>query len=152
MHRNDENEEAPFSDLHGLAWTYAQKTGDLQQDGNHVASGYSGSGEGKNNPQMEAVPNVGPIPKGNWTIAGPPISTRDHGPYVLKLHPTPETETFERSGFLMHGDSTKSPGSASRGCVILPRPVREQVWNSGDRDLLVVEEILLSSPAKDGKS
>lgn len=45
------------------AWTYAQETGDLQQDGKHISTGYSGANEGKNNPAMDNVPNVGPIPR-----------------------------------------------------------------------------------------
>lgn len=133
-------------DLEALAWTYVQKTGELQQDGEHVATGYSGAGEGKNNPELQNVPNVGPIPRGDWTIDGPPFDTRDHGPYVLRLQPDPGTETHGRSGFLMHGDSKAHPGTASHGCIILPRPTREQVWQSGDRDLEVVAEI----PANDG--
>lgn len=133
--------ETLTNDLQGQAWTYAQKTGDLEQDGRHVATGYSGAGDGKNNPNMQQVRNVGPIPEGDWTITGPPVNTEDHGPYVLLLNPTAETETFGRSGFLMHGDSKEHPGGASEGCVILPRAVREKVWTSGDRDLKVVAEI-----------
>jgi hypothetical protein len=128
-------------DLHALAWTYAQKSGELQQDGKHVANGYSGAGAGKNNPAMEQVHNVGPIPQGEWTITGPPINTAEHGPYVLKLEPSETTPTFGRSGFLMHGDSKQSPGCASQGCVIMPRAVREQVWKSGDTELQVVTEV-----------
>ncbi len=123
------------------AWQYAQKTGELQQDGRHVATGYSGAGAGKNNPAMEKEPNVGPIPRGDWTIVGPPVNTQDHGPYVLKLEPDAATETFGRAGFLLHGDSRQAPGSASHGCIVMPRTVREQVWNSGDRELEVVTEM-----------
>jgi Protein of unknown function (DUF2778) len=111
------------------------------QDGENVARGYSGAGEGKNNPEMEKVPNVGPIPRGDWNITGPPVDTRTHGPFVLHLQPKPETKTFGRDGFLMHGDSKEHPGTASQGCIILPRSVREQVWTSGDPDLEVVAEI-----------
>jgi hypothetical protein len=139
----------PAIDLEA-AWTYAQKTGDLQQDGKHVSTGYSGASEGKNNPAMENVHNVGPIPRGDWTIAGPPVDSKDHGPYVLKLNPAPSTETHGRSGFLMHGDSKAHPGSASHGCVILPRTAREEVWQSGDRDLEVVAESP-SSESRKGK-
>src|SRR5579862_2345402 len=133
------------NDLQGQAWTYSQKTGDLEQDGMHVATGYSGAGEGKNNPSLQNVHNVGPIPRGDWSITGPPVNTEDHGPFVLRLNPVAGTETFSRSGFLMHGDSKEHPGCASEGCVILPRTVREQVWSSGDHDLKVVAEI--SAPA-----
>jgi hypothetical protein len=118
-----------------------KRRGDLQQNGTHVSTGYSGASEGTNNPAIENVPDVGPIPRGDWIITGPPIDSKDHGPYVLKLHPNPTTDTRGRSGFLMHGDSKEHPGSASHGCVILPRAVREEVWLSADRDLKAVAEI-----------
>ena len=121
-------------------WTYAQKTGTLLQDGKPVATGYSGFDEGKNNPAMQAVHGVGPIPQGDWTIEGPPVNTAEHGPFVLTLSPSSGTNTFGRSGFLMHGDSINAPGTASRGCIIMARVARQQVWDSGDRDLEVVPE------------
>jgi hypothetical protein len=136
----------PEKDLNAQAWTYIQETGELQQDGKPVATGYSGAGRGKNNPDLQDVHNVGPIPQGDWTISGPPISTAEHGPYVLRLSPATETETFGRSGFLMHGDSKAAPGTASQGCVILPRSVREEVWQSGDRDLKVVGQTSPEAP------
>jgi type VI secretion system (T6SS) effector TldE1-like protein len=121
-------------------WTYAQKTGNLLQNGQVVATGYSGCDDGKNNPAMQAVHDVGPIPQGDWTISGPPINTAEHGPYVLTLTAAASTNVFGRSGFLMHGDSIAAPGTASKGCIIMPRTAREQVWNSGDRALQVVPE------------
>jgi len=127
-------------DLDAFAWTYSQTSGTLAQDTSEVATGYSGAGEGKNNPAMQNVHNAGPIPTGDWTIAGPPSDSPTHGPYVLRLTPAPETETFGRSGFLMHGDSKEHPGTASQGCIIVPRAVREKVWKSGDRDLKVVAD------------
>jgi len=148
MIQDDDNTARPQIDVDAFAWTYSQRTGELQHDGSHVATGYSGSGEGKNNPKLERAPNVGPIPAGDWTISGPPVNTAEHGPYVLTLNPSEETETFGRDGFLMHGDSKEHPGVASKGCVILPRSAREQVWNSGDRDLEVVPNISPSAPAQ----
>jgi hypothetical protein len=50
----------------------------------------------------------------------------------------------------MHGDSKAHPGSASHGCVILPRATREEVWQSGDRELEVVAESP-SSESRKGK-
>ena len=123
-------------------WTYAQKRGALRQpNGKVVATGYSGFDNGKNNPAMQAIHDVGPIPQGKWTIAGPPINTTEHGPFVLRLEPASSTNTFSRSGFLMHGDAINAPGTASRGCVIMPRKVREEVWSSGDTELEVVPEL-----------
>jgi len=121
-------------------WTYAQKTGVLQRNGQLVGTGYSGFDNGKNNPDMQAVPDVGPIPRGDWTIVGPPFNTAEHGPFVLRLDPSPATNTFGRDGFLMHGDSIQAPGTASKGCIIMPRTVREAVWNSGDKELEVVAD------------
>ena len=149
MNSENDRDETQAGDIEALAWTYAQKTGELQQDGKHVATGYSGSGDGKNNPAMEKVHDFGPIPQGDWTILGPPVNTAEHGPYVLTLKPAASTKTFDRSEFRMHGDSKEHPGSASHGCVILPRAVREAVWKSGDRDLEVVAEIPASDSPKD---
>jgi|SRR5579862_1648174 len=140
------HKETTGIDLDAFAWTYVQQSGELQHDGKPIATGYSGAGAGKNNAALQNVPNVGPIPQGDWTISGPPVDTPDHGPCVLKLTPAVGTETFGRSGFLMHGDSKEHPGCASHGCVILPRSVREQVWNSGDRELEVLATI--PAPAK----
>ena len=119
-------------------WAYAQSTGELQHSGELIGTGYSGFDNGKNNPAMQAVANLGPIPQGDWTIVGPPVNTQAHGPYVLRLQPATGTNTFGRSGFLMHGDSIEAPGCASHGCIIMPRLVREKVWTSGDTKLEVV--------------
>ena len=48
----------------------------------------------------------------------------EHGPYVLRLTAKDHTETFVRSGFLMHGDSKSAPRTASHGFVIMPRRQR----------------------------
>ena len=119
-------------------WKYAQKTGELSHDDEPVARGYSGFESGKNNPDMQNVPNVGPIPQGGWTIEKPAYDSPDHGPHVMRLIPRPETETLTIVGFLMHGDSVQHAGSASHGCIIMPRPIREQVSSSPDNDLEVV--------------
>lgn len=151
MDKDSPPEETVVSEMQAFAWTYAQKTGELQQDGKDVGTGYSGFGAGKNNPVMESVHSVGPIPVGKWTIIGPPANTAEHGPCVLTLRPAMETNTFGRDGFLMHGDSRESPGCASHGCVIMPRPVREQVWKSGDTALEVVKELALGPPPAEEK-
>jgi hypothetical protein len=121
-------------------WTYAQGGGELSRDGMHVATGYSGFGEGKNNPALQGVPDVGPIPRGYYLIGAPEHVTTagPHGPFVLRLVPDVDTRTAGRAGFLMHGDSIEHPGAASHGCIIMPRAVRELVAASGDRRLRVV--------------
>lgn len=120
-----------------MTWAYSQASGKLAHDGADVAFGYSGAGDGKNNPAMQDAHNVGPIPQGAYTI-NEPKDTVTHGPYVLPLTPDAENEMFGRAGFLIHGDSVVHPGTASEGCIIVPRAVREQIWASGDTRMTVV--------------
>ena len=61
------------------------------------------------------------------------------GPFTILLEPAPGTDTLGRSAFRIHGDSVRAPGTASHGCIILPRAIRDHIWRSGDRDLEVVE-------------
>jgi len=127
-------------------WTYEQSTGWLiAPDGSRVSQGYSGAGEGKNNPAMQNVPDEGPIPQGRYTI-GEPHDSAMHGPFVMTLTPFADDEMFGRAGFLMHGDSIPHPGTASEGCIIQPRAVRERVWASGDHELEVVATYADNSP------
>lgn len=121
-------------------WTFVQLTGELRDPNNKIVGmGYSGHGAGRNNPDMETIHNVGPIPAGLWKI-GKPFSSSKHGPFCLEITPLPETETHGRSGFLMHGDAQEHPGEASLGCIVQSRAVRELVAKSGDDLLEVVHE------------
>ncbi|QXE07145.1 DUF2778 domain-containing protein [Paraburkholderia sprentiae WSM5005] len=120
-----------------MTWTYSQASGTLSRNGNLVARGYSGHGAGKNKHSMQTVRSVGPIPKGSYTIGSPRHSARV-GPFAMPLTPHPETQTFGRDAFFIHGDSKRHPGSASNGCIVISeRAVRERVWSSGDHRLLV---------------
>jgi hypothetical protein len=115
-------------------WTYKQSTGELiDADGMIVATGYSGAMEGRNNPAMQERHNLGPIPQGTYAI-GPPrdLQGGPHGPYVLPLIPQKGNAMWGRSGFLIHGDSVSNPGTASEGCIIMPRPIRNRINASGD--------------------
>lgn len=121
------------------AWRYDQSSGDLRDPSGHfVCRGYSGHGAGKNNPARQHERAVGPIPRGRWKI-GAPYDSKNVGPYALTLTPCAGTEVFGRSAFRIHGDSKRAPGTASHGCIILPRPVRERIWASGVHEIEVVE-------------
>lgn len=130
-------------------FTYHQRTGKLEHPLiGLLAVGYAGyddgdgipePDEGKNDPSKQAVQNVGPVPVGDYTI-GEPFST-DTRPFAMRLNPKPGTNTFGRSGFLIHGDGYgKAAGTKSHGCIVVPRIVRWAIWGSGDRDLRVVAE------------
>ena len=121
-----------------MAWRYEQASGRLYRgDGQLVGVGYAGAQEWKNKPAGERLRNRGPIPQGKWLISEP-VDTVTHGPHVLPLTPSLGTETYGRGGFLIHGDSVVAPGSASEGCIILSRDVREEIAKSEDRALIVV--------------
>jgi|SRR5579863_3957749 len=116
-----------------MPWNYSQSTGSLTRDGHFVAAGYSGAGTGRNNPTLEAVPNVGPIPRGLYRI-GPRFDAVKQGPCVMRLTPLGH-DALGRDGFLIHGDNLTH--DASTGCVILPHQTREAIAASPDRDLVV---------------
>lgn len=120
-----------------MTWTYREHNGALlNPKGEQITKGYSGHELGKNNPDMADVVGVGPVPIGLWKI-GEPHTSPNTGPYTMNLDPLPGTDTHGRSAFRIHGDSISNPGSASHGCVILIRTVRELIWNSGDHELEV---------------
>ena len=121
-----------------MSWTYSQSTGEITNaKGELLATGYSGFMQGKNNPSLQSVRNLGPLPVGLWVMLR--VFDSPHtGPFTIVLEPAPGTETFGRSEFRIHGDSRKAPGTASHGCVIAPRPARETIWGSKDRELMVI--------------
>jgi hypothetical protein len=117
-------------------WKYVQSTGDLfDASGKNIARGYSGKNpEGINQPDKECEANVGPIPRGLYDIGRQkdkptpvtlPLTARDPN------HCSPP-----RSGFLIHGDN--SSGTASTGCIVVGRTIRETIRDSGDTTVQVV--------------
>ena len=118
-------------------WTYEQSTGHLLHDDVLIGTGYAGIGAGKNDPASQKLHDVGPIPQGIWLIDAF-YNSQQFGPVVAHLWPRSGTETFGRSGFLIHGDSNQHPGLASHGCIVMPATVRAAVRDSKDTLLKVV--------------
>lgn len=120
-------------------WTYKIALGQMIGPQGEVFPGYSGAGyteaDGRNNPEMVADPDKGPIPPGCYTIM-PPENDPRTGPYSMHLEPTLTTNTFGRSAFLIHGNNAAN--DASHGCIILPPDARHDIWASGDHDLTVM--------------
>lgn len=118
-----------------MTWTYSQTSGRLTQNGTFEGTGYSGTGPGRNNPEMQDVPNVGPIPAGTFAIGAAYDDMGGLGPCVMHLDPVGDTDTFGRSLFRIHGDSLNH--DASHGCVILGPSIRHLIAASNDRMLTV---------------
>lgn len=120
-------------------WYYSQATGELKNDnGKLVATGYSGLGpsfnDGRNNPDMETIKGAGPIPRGLWKIGT--FSYSDNvGPVSAHLSPI-NHDAHGRTAFMIHGNNQTN--NASHGCVILDRPTREKIRDSGDDSLMVM--------------
>ena len=123
-------------------WTFIQ-TGALIGPDGKLNPAYSGRGQYKNDPHAQNIENWGPIPCGIYRI-GDPVDTVTHGPYVLPLAADAANEMFGRSGFLIHGDSIVEPGSASDGCIIVSRALREQIVSSMDRGLQVKSGVAIA--------
>lgn len=121
-----------------MTWKYSQKTGNLSYNDKIVGSGYAGCGNGVNNPEAQAIRDVGPIPRGLYSI-GVAFTHPKAGPMTMRLTPMKGTDTFGRDGFLIHGDNTSMNRTASNGCIIQNRSVRATVAVSNDRTLEVVE-------------
>ena len=122
-----------------MPWQFQQSTGNLTNpDGEVVGQGYSGHDAGVDNPAEQNIAMVGPIPQGQWSIGEFFDDPGGKGPHVCHLTPLPGTETLGRSGFMIHGDNAAGNHTASEGCIILARPLREMVSGSGDGSLVVV--------------
>lgn len=121
-------------------WTYFQRTGGIvSPEGVHVGDGYSGHGPGVNNPAMEAVRGVGPIPEGLYTMGEIIEEHPDLGAWVIPLVPDPGNQMFGRDDFFIHGDEVEHPGAedASHGCIVTGRPTRRFMGGDPDRQLRV---------------
>lgn len=118
-------------------WTFNSRSGLFSHDGEAIANGYSGYGYGRNNPEMECIADVGPIPRGKWHITLPAFDHPHLGPTVMLLSPEYGTDTHRRFGFLIHGDSKSHPGLASHGCIILDKMTRDRISASRDSELEV---------------
>ena len=117
-------------------WTYRQSDGELMHDTSFAGTGYSGTGEGRNNPAAQAEVGIGPIPQGRYKI-GVAYNHPHLGPCVMNLDPEPGTNTFDRSLFRIHGDNARD--DASHGCIILGPTIRRAIAMSGDTELTVTE-------------
>lgn len=126
-----------------MSWVYEQLTGRLTDpSGTIVATGYAGGNcgrnpEGINNPLLQDIKCIGPIPRGVYAF-GEPFLQSHLGPFAIPLIPDKKNEMHGRSGFFMHGD-TKAPRCASEGCIIMPRMIRDLCAHSEDRILTVKE-------------
>ncbi len=135
-------------DINGLtvSCSYDQASGQLictndstgNQDVNEQC--YSGAPGATNDPLQQNVPNVGPIPRGDYDI-GTGVDNPKTGLQSLPLMPTPSNNQFpstrDPNSFLMHGDNGKNNQSASEGCIICSLNTRNAIDAAGGGTLTV---------------
>jgi len=111
---------------------YSQTLGVVtDNDGGFIAKGWAGKGEGKNNPAMQHIHCVGPLPQGvykmsPWSADGVKMPGHESvGPMVTMLTQI-SGETYEREGFFIHGPAVgrASYGQESKGCIVIPHNQR----------------------------
>jgi Protein of unknown function (DUF2778) len=122
-------------------WIYSQSTGAMTHNGVDFGKGYSGHGDGLNNPAMQDTEAVGPCPQGIYSIAQA-ITHPKLGPVAMFLQPSANNQMFGRSGFFIHGDNPAMDHTASDGCLIFERELRAAIAGAvlqGDNILHVTE-------------
>ena len=149
-----------WTDPLGLDWIYQQSTGNLLYQPLAAQGGgppqlisrgglgqYAGQNEGLNNPAYQNVQgtgldsNGGPLPQGTYAIGPQQLNVTNVGtrlPASMRLVPDPLNDMFGRKGFLIHGDNGDGDQSASEGCPIIPKNIRNRIGNSNDKILRVV--------------
>lgn len=108
-------------------YTFKQSTGEFfDYDGTLLGKGVAGQGAGLNNPAMQDVHNIGPLPRGTYSI-GTPYTHPHLGPLTFNLTPDPSNEMFGRSSFRIHGFASVHPELSSEGCITQHHDVRAYV-------------------------
>lgn len=116
--------------------TYDRRSGNIDLRSTFIGSGYSGHGVGLDNPDKEDMQNIGPIPRGEWHIDRWDEHHGDKGPVVAVLSPVGH-DAHGRSAFLIHGDNSALNHTASHGCIIASRAIRDALRASGETALVV---------------
>lgn len=121
-----------------MPFIFIQKSGHfLDAAGKLIGTGVAGHGPGLNNPAMQNIRGVGPLPVGRYTI-GDAYDDPHLGPVVMRLTPDPANQMFTRAGFFIHGFSATHYALSSDGCICLQRPSRESIADDDEVLLDVV--------------
>jgi hypothetical protein len=57
----------------------------------------------------------------------------------MRLQPASTNQMYGRGGFIIHGDNKTGNQSASEGCPILNKDIRNEIGDSGDNAFKVVK-------------
>jgi hypothetical protein len=120
-----------------MSWVYKVSSHTFYLNGTYQFDGmYSGRPGYKNDTSQECVKGKGPLPRGTYTI-GKPFYHHKTKAWTMRLTPSDSNNMCGRDGFMIHGGSSKHPGEASDGCIIVSLPNRKAIAASGDHMLKV---------------
>ena len=116
---------------------FSQSSGIITQDngvvvtvrafaGNNYRPDHNPDGlKGRNNPLMQDVHFIGPLPQGLYRVG----EWGDHPPVGQNSAPLTQIggETYGRSAFFMHGPGGEDPENSSEGCIVIPHDDRLKV-------------------------
>ncbi len=120
-----------------MTWVYNVAENKFYRDGAYQFDGlYAGAPGFKNDPQYQCLKEKGALPNGTYSI-GSPYNSPHTGSYTLALTPRSSNNMCGRDAFRIHGDSRRTPGGASNGCIVASLVRRKEIWDSGDRELIV---------------
>lgn len=115
-------------------WQYDRALKQLSRNYvNKLAVCYCGNGKGLNNPALEAIKDVGPLPAGRYRFTNI-VNSPKTGPNTILLEHDPGNVMYGRDLFRIHGDNKTKNNTASDGCIVVePMEIRIAMWFSGDR-------------------
>jgi hypothetical protein len=90
-----------------------------------LGTGYAGHGVWMNNPDAIDQHGEGPLPPGMYMIGTPEDRLQSTGEFSIPLTPDPTNEMWGRGDFYCHGDNPQQNHTASDGCIVCSRRVRE---------------------------
>lgn len=113
-------------------WRYIQTSGDLFHEEELITTAFSGDGIGLNNPKLQHIRNVGPIPQGPFLIC----QERRYG--AVRGFPLHSKHLLPRKGpFWIHAHGP------SHGCIIVTEEALDRIGRlllkTRDYELTVLE-------------
>jgi hypothetical protein len=105
---------------------YNVRTGQFKLNNQPIGMGFSGTGAGRNNPDLVAQLKTGPIPGGDWRVSGRRTEPKTGEPIV-------ELEFFNGNNvkgrmpgesFTIHAENSANAGQSG---IAAPRNVRDQL-------------------------
>jgi len=101
-------------------YVYNQRTGQLTLDNQVIGTGFSGTGAAKNNPALQKQKKIGPIPVGEWRVAGRRNDANTAEP-ILELQFFNGIKIAGRmpsEAFTIHSDNAPNAGESG---IAMPR-------------------------------